>query len=126
MVKLRQTVEELTEKVRSLNTAIKLYSFAAAPGYQLYDQLVAEQLKEIFNFRPPGPVGPPGPAGPRGIFLVTNNIGTGSDNFHSIQDFPDQTPCQLPSDRPTMVNNIDTLRPRPTKRTRPSSLKTTC
>jgi hypothetical protein len=48
VMKLKQTVAELNEKVRSLNTAIKLYSFAAGP---------------------PGPSGPPGPlgaTGPRG------------------------------------------------------------
>ena len=39
----------LTEKVRSLSTAIKLYSFASGPP------------------GPPGPRGPEGPEGPRGF-----------------------------------------------------------
>ena len=51
-IKLKQSFNELSEMVRSLNTAIKLYSFAAgppgAPG-------------------PSGPPGPPGPTGPRGF-----------------------------------------------------------
>ena len=52
VISLKQQVSELNEMVRSLNTAIKLYSFAAgppgAPG-------------------PAGPPGPPGPTGPRGL-----------------------------------------------------------
>ena len=39
----------LTEKVRGLSTALKLYSFASGPP------------------GPPGPVGPEGPVGPRGF-----------------------------------------------------------
>ena len=43
--RLRREVNDLTEKMRSLTTAIKLFSFAAGP---------------------PGPRGPPGPEGPVG------------------------------------------------------------
>ena len=52
IISLKQQVSELNEMVRSLNTAIKLYSFAAGPP------------------GPPGPPGPTGPQGPRGIFEV--------------------------------------------------------
>ena len=48
LIKMKQQVSELTEMVRSLNTAIKLYSFAAGPP------------------GPPGPPGAPGPSGPTG------------------------------------------------------------
>jgi hypothetical protein len=47
--RLQKTVDSLEERFRSLNTAIKLYSFAGGlPG-------------------PQGPPGPPGPQGPRGF-----------------------------------------------------------
>ena len=52
LIKLKNQVTELNEMVRSLNTAIKLYSFAAGPP------------------GPPGPSGAPGaqgPTGPRGF-----------------------------------------------------------
>jgi len=49
MCRLQKTVDNLEERFRSLNTAIKLYSFAGGlPG-------------------PPGPPGPPGTQGPRGF-----------------------------------------------------------
>lgn len=49
LTRLQKTVDTLEERFRSLNTAIKLYSFAGGlPG-------------------PPGQPGPPGPAGPRGF-----------------------------------------------------------
>ena len=44
--KLKTEVNELTERVRILSTALRLYSFAGAG--------------------PPGPDGPPGPIGPPG------------------------------------------------------------
>ena len=46
MEKLKTEVNELTERVRILSTALRLYSFAGAG--------------------PPGPDGPPGPVGPPG------------------------------------------------------------
>ena len=49
---MRQKVSDLEEMVRSLNTAIKLYSFAAGPPGPPGT---------------PGTPGPPGPTGPRGF-----------------------------------------------------------
>ena len=65
---------ELEETVRSLNTAIKLYSFAAGPP------------------GPPGPAGtpgPPGPTGPRGFPGVIPGSSVGpahfGENYHHPQ-----------------------------------------
>ena len=71
MLKLRQKVIELEEMVRSLNTAIKLYSFAAGPP------------------GPPGPAGtpgPPGPTGPRGFPGTSSSIGPA--NFGANYNHP--------------------------------------
>ena len=46
VAKLKQEVNDLTERIRILSTALRLYSFAGAG--------------------PPGPEGPPGPKGPPG------------------------------------------------------------
>ena len=57
---MRQKVSDLEEMVRSLNTAIKLYSFAAGPP------------------GPPGPAGTPGPPGPTGPRGFPGTTGSGS------------------------------------------------
>ena len=73
LIKLRNQVTELNEMVRSLNTAIKLYSFAAGPP------------------GPPGPPGTPGaigPTGPRG-FPGTGAISSvGPANFGENYNHP--------------------------------------
>ena len=74
LIKLKNQVTELNEMVRSLNTAIKLYSFAAGPP------------------GPPGPAGapgPPGPTGPRG-FPGTGSISSsvGPANFGENYNHP--------------------------------------
>ena len=63
---------ELEEMVRSLNTAIKLYSFAAGP---------------------PGPPGPVGPPGPRGFPGTSSPIGPA--NFGANYNHPQVSHCIL-------------------------------
>lgn len=73
LVKLKQQVTELNEMVRSLNTAIKLYSFAAGPP------------------GPPGPAGspgPPGPTGPRGFPGTGSLSSVGRADFGENYDHP--------------------------------------
>ena len=62
--KLKVEVDDLTERVRVLSTALRLYSFAGAgpPG-------------------PEGPAGPEGPPGPRGFPGPILESGT---NFNSV------------------------------------------
>ena len=70
-IKLKNQVTELNEMVRSLNTAIKLYSFAAGPP------------------GPPGPSGAPGaqgPTGPRGFpGWYPNNTYSSEPNVFFLQ-----------------------------------------
>ena len=64
MEKLKTEVNDLTERVRILSTALRLYSFAGAG--------------------PPGPDGPPGPIGPPGPRGFPGPILEPSVNSHTI------------------------------------------
>lgn len=73
LIKLKNQVTELNEMVRSLNTAIKLYSFAAGPP------------------GPPGPSGAPGaqgPTGPRGFPGTGSMSSVGPANFGENYNHP--------------------------------------
>ena len=77
--KLKSDINDLTERVRILSTALRLYSFAGAgpPGPE----------------GPAGPVGPPGPRGFPGPILESN---LGSNTFNSIsQGFQNGTGTQI-------------------------------
>ena len=65
--KLKSDINDLTERVRILSTALRLYSFAGAgpPGPE----------------GPSGPVGPPGPRGFPGPILESN---LGPNSFNSM------------------------------------------